>query len=68
MGKNMVQGKAYTSTTQDYARPLKTNKHNINIEEAPKMAIIGDYWDQETMTQVVYPLKECEYLFPRSFS
>ena len=31
------------------------------------MAIIGDYWDQETITQVVYLLKEYEDMFPRSF-
>jgi hypothetical protein len=28
------------------------------------MAIIGDYWDKETVTQVVYLLKEYEDLFP----
>jgi hypothetical protein len=47
---------------------LKTKKHNIGTEEAPKMAIIGDYWDQEMVTQVVDLLKEYEDLFPRSFS
>jgi hypothetical protein len=31
------------------------------------MAIIGDYWDQETITQVVDLLKEYEDLFPISF-
>jgi hypothetical protein len=31
------------------------------------MAIIGDYWDQETVTQVVNLVKEYEYLFPKSF-
>jgi len=49
----MFQRKASTSTTQDYARPLKTKKHNINMEETPKMEIIGDHWDYEIMTQVV---------------
>jgi hypothetical protein len=37
------------------------------MEETPKMAIIGDYWDQEIVTQVVDLLKEYEDLFPRSF-
>jgi hypothetical protein len=46
---------------------LKTKKHNIGTKEAPKMAIIGDYWDQEIVTQVVDLLKEYEDLFPRSF-
>lgn len=31
------------------------------------MAIIGDYWDQETVTQVVNLVKEYEDLFPKSF-
>jgi hypothetical protein len=51
----------------DYTQPLKMKKHNIGTEEAPKMVIIGDYWDQETMMQVVDLLKEYEDLFPRSF-
>jgi hypothetical protein len=55
------------TTTPDYTGPIKTKKHNIGIEEAPKMAIIGDYWDKETITQVVDLLKEYEDLFPQSF-
>jgi hypothetical protein len=50
--------------TPDYNGLIKTKKHNIGTEEAPKMAIIGDYWDKETITQVVDLLKEYEDLFP----
>jgi hypothetical protein len=43
-------------------------KHNIGTEEAPKMVVIGDYWDQEIVTQVVDLLKEYKDLFPGVFS
>jgi len=52
----------------NYNGLIKTNKHNICTEETPKMAIIGDYWDKEMVTQVVDLLKEYEEFFPRSFS
>jgi hypothetical protein len=52
----------------DYTRPPKTKKDNIGTKESYKMAIISDYWDQKTMTQVVDLLKEYEGLFSRSFS
>ena len=42
----------------DYNGPIKTKRHNIGTEEAPKMAIIDDYWDKEIVTQVVNLLKE----------
>jgi hypothetical protein len=32
------------------------------------MAIIGDYLDQEMVTQVVDLVKDYEYLFPKRFS
>jgi len=52
----------------NYSGLIKTKKHNIIIEEAPKMAIIGDYWDKETITQVVELLKEYEEFLPWRFS
>jgi hypothetical protein len=33
--------------TLDYNGLIKTKKHNIITAEAPKMAIIGDYWDKD---------------------
>jgi hypothetical protein len=33
----------------NYNDPINTKKNNIGTEEAPKMAIIGDYWDKETV-------------------
>jgi len=29
---------------------IKIKKHNIGNKEAPKMDIIGDYWDKEAVT------------------
>ena len=33
-------------------QPLKTRKDKIGMEENPKFANIGDYWDDETMEQI----------------
>jgi hypothetical protein len=67
-GEHTLKGKVTETTTPDYNGPIKTKKHNIGTEEAPKMAIIGDYWDKEMVTQVVDLLKEYEDLFPQIFS
>ena len=31
------------------------------------MAIVGDYWDEETVSQVVDLIKEYEHIFLRTF-
>jgi hypothetical protein len=67
-GEHTLKGKATDMAAPNYNSSIKTKKHNIGTEEAPKMAIIGDYWDKEIVTQVVDLLKEYEDLFPRSFS
>jgi hypothetical protein len=63
-----VEGKVLEVIVLEYYGLIKMKKHNIGIEEAPKMTIIGDYWDKETVTQVVDLLKEYEDLFPCIFS
>jgi hypothetical protein len=63
-GEHVVEGKASDMVATDYGHLIKTKKHNIGTEEAPKMAIIEDYWDKETVTQVVDLLKEYEDIFP----
>ena len=65
-GEHALKGKVVKTTTPDYNDPIKNKKHNIGTEEAPKMAIIGDYWDKEKFTQVVELLKEYEE-FPQRF-
>jgi hypothetical protein len=63
----MIEGNVTKMDTPNYGHLIKTKKNNIDIEEAPKMAIIGDYWDKETVTQVIELLNKYEDLFPRSF-
>ena len=40
---------------------------NLETEEKPKIASVGDYWDEKTMSEVAALLKEYEDLFPQSF-
>ena len=47
---------------------MKTMKIDIGMLENPKLAIIGDYWEEETVAQFVDLLREYEDLFPNSFS
>jgi hypothetical protein len=59
-GECALKGNAVDMATPDCNCPIKTKKHNIDTKEAPKMDIIGDYWDKEMVTQVVDLLKEYE--------
>ena len=45
------------------SEPLKIRKVNIGIEENPKFASVGDYWDEETMARIMNLLHEFQYLF-----
>ena len=47
---------------------MKIKKVNIGLEENPKFANIGDYWDEETMAKIMDLLHEFQYLFPTQFS
>ena len=49
-------------------QPLKSRKVNIGIEENPKFASVGDYWDEETMTKIMNLLHEFQDLFSTKFS
>ena len=46
--------------------PLRIKKVNIGIEEKPKLATIGDYWDEQTTKEIFSLLKEYEEFFPSS--
>ena len=48
-------------------RPLKIKKVNIGIEENPKFANVGDYWDEETMEKIIDLFLEFQDLFPTKF-
>jgi hypothetical protein len=46
---------------------IKVKKFNIGIVENPKMANIGDYWDEQTMENITELLREYG-LFPLTFT
>ena len=38
--------------SEAFFAPIKVNKINIGTEENPKMASIGDYWDEQTLERI----------------
>jgi hypothetical protein len=47
---------------------IKVNKFNIGTIENPKMANIGDYWDEKTKESIIELLCEYNDLFPTMFT
>ena len=47
---------------------LKIRKVDIGIEYNPKFSSVGDYWDEETMENIIDLLHEFQDLFPTNFS
>jgi hypothetical protein len=45
-----VEGPSLES--EAFSTPLKVKKVNIGTEENPKMASIGDYWDEKTLERI----------------
>ena len=48
--------------------PIKIKKVNIGTAEQPKMASIGDYWDEQTLESITELLREYSNLFPTTFT
>jgi hypothetical protein len=48
--------------------PIKVKKDNIGTVENPKMASIGDYWDEQTIERIIELLREYNDLFPTTFT
>jgi hypothetical protein len=48
--------------------PIKVNKVNIRTTEHPKMANIGDYWDEPIVESITELLHEYNDLFPTTFT
>ena len=44
---------------------VKTKEVDISNDNLPKMARIGDYWDDEQTTEIVNLLKEFQDVFSR---
>ena len=49
-------------------RLLNIRKVNIQMEESPKFACVGDYWDEETIAKIMDLLHEVQDLFPTKVS
>jgi hypothetical protein len=48
--------------------PIKVNKVNIGTMKHPKMANIGDYWDDPIVECITELLHEYNNLFPTTFT
>jgi hypothetical protein len=48
--------------------PIKVKKVNIGIAKHPKMASIGDYWDDPIVESITELLREYNDLFPTKFT
>jgi hypothetical protein len=47
--------------------PIKVKKVNIGTIENPKMASIGDYWDEKTIESITELLRKYNNMFPTTF-
>jgi hypothetical protein len=65
-GSHEVQGCALE--IPEITEKVKLKKVNIGTKANPKMASIGDYWDDETIGHIAYLLQEYQYLFPTKFT
>ena len=55
-------------SSDQFQIPLKVNKVNIGSPDNPKFANIGDYWDEETVGNIIDLLHDFQDLFPTIFS
>ena len=65
-GMHIVEG--FGIYSDQFMNPLKVKKVNIGSPKNPKFAIIGDYWDDETLGKIMELLQEYHDLFPMKFS
>jgi hypothetical protein len=47
---------------------IKVKNVNIGTTKNPKMASIGDYWDEQTIESIIELLHEYSDLFPTTFT
>jgi hypothetical protein len=65
-GEREVEGPPIQSEV--IAVPIKVKKVNIGTVEHPKMASIGDYWDEQIVEIITELLREYNDLFPTTFT
>jgi hypothetical protein len=51
-GTRVVKDTNSDDVNSSYSKPQNLRKINIGSEEHPKLASIGDYWDEQTMTYI----------------
>ena len=51
-----------------FVAAIKVKKVNIGTTDNPKMASIGDYWDEQKIERITKLLREYNDLFPTSFT
>jgi hypothetical protein len=65
-GEREVEGP--TIELEFIAASIKVKKVNIGTTKQPKMASIGDYWDEQIMENIIELLCEYNDLFPTTFT
>jgi hypothetical protein len=50
-----------------FSAPIKVKKVNIGTNDNPKVASIGDYWDEHTIERITELLCEYSDIFPTTF-
>jgi hypothetical protein len=65
-GEREVEGPSMESKV--FSPPIKVKKVNIGTLENPKMASIGDYWDEKTIERITELLHKYNDLFPTTFT
>ena len=55
-------------SNNQFLSPLKIKKENINSSENTKFSNIIDYWDEETVGNIIDLLYQFKDLFPNKFS
>jgi hypothetical protein len=61
-----VEGPSLASEV--FFAPIMVKKVNIGTNDNPKMAIIGDYWDEQTVERIIELLHEYNDLLPKNFT
>lgn len=67
-GNREIQNTIPSHIDSSYNHPLKLQMINIGTEEKPKIALLGDYWDEKTSQEIQSPMREYEDLFLKTFS
>jgi hypothetical protein len=65
-GEREVEGPSLESEV--FTAPIKVKKVNIGTTNKPKMASIGDYWDEEIVERITELLRKYSDLFPTTFT